>query len=146
MFYYTIKTIHILSAACLFAGVLNAFIYWLRTRNHLTNATNSTLQKITWFLIIPSALIQLFTGFTIISFKHYPVTALWVKVAALGFIIVILAWFACLYLQIRYQAIAANSSHKSHSRRYYAYSLWVSYTVLLVSICIMIFFMANKIS
>lgn len=124
MLYDTLKIVHILSATILLAGIVSSACLWLASAE--MGEIFHALHAKTTSVIIPFALLQLLTGFTMISLKHYPLSDLWVKGSVLGFVIAILSWFAFLF-----------TTRRELQK--------VFLSICLVVIGCMIFLMANKI-
>lgn len=98
MLYYTLKILHILSAALLLTSFVYSLRIWKQARlNKIESNLSDQMNSLTWLGIIPFALLQLLTGFTMISLKQYAYTDIWVIGSVEGFIIVIVSWFAFMY-------------------------------------------------
>jgi len=97
------------------------------------------IQIQTWIIIIPFAIVQLVTGFTMISLKNEDLSQLWISGSVTGFVIAIASWFAFIYFLLSAQHDLAG--RKIFFRRIQASMLSIC-TLALLS---MIFFMANKI-
>lgn len=65
-------------------------------------SVSELIQTKTISIIIPFAVLQLLTGFTMISLDHYPFSDLWIKGSVLGFVIAIGSWFAFLFTSNRF--------------------------------------------
>lgn len=125
MLYDSIKILHILSATCVVTSMGYSFYVWC-----YENAIES-LQRIqaqTGFIIVPFALVQLMTGFTMMSLKHESFSALWIQGSVIGFILAIGSWLGFVYFLL------------SANKRLQTWMLGVCALALLS----MIFFMANK--
>ncbi len=112
MLYNTLKIAHILSATMLLASIAASLRVATQTRAIP--------------MVIPFALIQILTGFTMISLNHYALSDLWIKYSLISFFVLIGSWIAFLSLS-------------NHIARIFFMSL--SFTAILS----MIFLMANKI-
>ena len=91
MLYNYLKFFHILSAA----GILTSIIY--SCQQWITTGQMLRVQTQTSSVIIPLAILQLLTGFTLISLKHYDLSVLWMSSLAAAFIVMMAAWisFVC---------------------------------------------------
>ena len=125
MLYNSLKIIHILSASLFLLSLFTCVHAWKTTPN-----VAAFMQKRTATLIIPLAIFQLLSGFTIISTQHYNLSELWIKISIFGFITVIASWF-----------VFINTSQNSKMKRYNLLALGICIVTLLA----MIFSMANKI-
>jgi len=130
MLYTSLKIAHIISATLLLTSMVYCAHRWLLANDHSTMAENT--QSLTWLSIIPLALFQLMTGFTLISIQHYQYTELWIIGSVVGFIVVISSWLGFSYLLL---------SHSTLHRRLQRGLLLLCGITLLG----MIFLMANKI-
>ncbi len=117
MFYDSLKILHIISATLVLTSIIYSYSIW-RSSNNM-----ALIAKQTWLIIIPFAIIQLLTGFMMISLKQYDVSQLWITGSVIGFVIMICSWlgFICGYAQS------------------------VMLSICGLSLLSMIFFMANKI-
>jgi len=128
MLYDFLKIFHILSATLLLTGIALSVIAWKKSND--IAALFQNIQVKTFALIIPFAVLQLVTGFTIISLEEYDLSEIWIIGSISAFIIVIISWFAFLFF-------LSSSFH----RRWQAAMLGVC----VLSLFSMIFFMANRI-
>ncbi|SRR5579883_127685 len=124
MSYNLLKMLHILSAALLIASAGISYYFW---RNR---AAIRSIQTQSWAVIVPAAFFQLMTGFYMMSLKHYHWTETWIKGSVLGFMILMISWFAFLY------CLMVQNTRKLQA------GLLMMASITLLS---MIFFMANKI-
>ena len=153
MFYDWIKILHVISAALFFTGTLNIFLYWVYVNksgniSRIGHASQRIL-LLGWLMILPAGLFQLLSGFTMLSLKHFLLAERWVQASLGGFVIVILCWFSLLYLITGSQTLLSNISQegllssdflRTRNRQYCLFAL------ILLTILVMIFFMANKIA
>lgn len=94
MLFYYLKILHVLSAGLLLTSLFFCLHQWLRK----SCTAQDHIQQQTWIIIIPFALFQLITGFTMISLQHYDFSSLWVKGSVISFLLLIAAWFTFIYL------------------------------------------------
>lgn len=137
MLYNCLKIIHILSAGLLLTSIAYSVHLWHRIQvTNQDSIISERIQTHTWVVIVPFAIFQLATGFTMISLQHYDFSELWIKGSVIGFIVVVISWFAFIYFLLSGQ----NSAGKFFRR------LQSSMLVLCTfSLLCMIFFMANKV-
>ncbi len=78
-------------------------------------------QMQTVFFMIPFAIIQLATGFSLISLKHYTFSAFWVTGSIFAFIAMIISWLTFIYLLLLSQqaAIKSQAAPQQFQNRYY---------------------------
>jgi uncharacterized membrane protein len=132
MLYNTLKIIHIISATLLLSSIAYSYCVWIKNDQSNTATTVSErIQTQTWLIILPAAIFQLASGFTMISLQHYDLSLLWIKGSAIGFIGAIGAWFAFIYFLLSGQ----------HLRR----TQGIMLCICGISLLCMIFFMANKV-
>jgi uncharacterized membrane protein len=123
MLYDTLKIVHILSATILLAGVATCVRCWAGAD---AQTASDKIQAKTVSIIIPFALLQLLTGFTMISLDHYALSDFWIKGSLLGFVLAIGSWFA--FLLVRNRLVQK-----------------ILLSICLTVIACMIFLMANKV-
>jgi hypothetical protein len=128
MLYNFLKVIHILSATTLLTSMSYSGGIWLGAKTH--DFTGKILTQ-SWLLIVPCAVFQLTSGFTMISLKHENLNQLWIKGSAIGFIFAIASWFGFVYFLI---------SNERAKKRQTCFLFTCG-----ASLLAMIFFMANKI-
>lgn len=127
MLYNGIKFAHIVSATLLISCMIFCVHLW-----RIKSASASKLIGFqTGFFIAPLAVIQLLTGFTMLSVNHEDLTQAWVKSSVIFFMIALISWFAFILL-LRIDKPTFNFA---------IYSL----IICAGSMLLMIFFMANKI-
>ena len=149
MFYDYCKIFHIISATVLLTSLAFCFRLWRDMQPSQLNRISRRIQGQTWGVIIPAALIQLATGFTMISLKHYDLNDMWLSGSIIGFIGVIGSWFGFMYFLLLSEQLIANDYQPTHSTLKYAFFRRIQSTMLglcLLSILAMIFFMANKVT
>lgn len=83
-----------------------------------------------------------------ISLKHYSLSALWIDVSAVGFIVVIGSWFGFLYFLMQQMTLLTQRRSREIFTRHKDYR---KLQAIMLALCIcallsMIFFMANKIN
>ncbi len=141
MLYNSLKIVHILSASIVLTSIVYCFHLWrsLSQRNTLSIPVRIQLQ--TTFIIIPFALVQLATGFTMISLQHESFSHFWLGGSVLSFVIAITCWFSFMYfLLLSQRSVIDAKQDKKHYRRIQGFMLLFCALGLLS----MLFFMANK--
>jgi len=117
--FYLILVTHILSASVLLFTFIQLFFPKKIFQPHQT-----------FFIVIPLAIFQLLSGFTMISLKHYDFKEMWVQGSAMGFMVFIISWLIFVKL-------------------YFSRFKPLSFIMLVLSnltLLIMIFLMTNKIA
>lgn len=130
MLYNSLKVLHILSASLLITSIAYSAYLWYKMQKMNNTNASERIQTQTWSVIIPFAVFQLATGFTMLSLKQEDFNQLWISGSVLGFIGMIVSWFAFIYFLL------------SCERKMLQSSMLFICTMSLLS---MIFFMANKI-
>ena len=153
MLYICLKIIHILSAALLLTCMGYSYHLWKYTQSPRDGAIRGErIQTLTWLAIIPLAIIQLATGFTMISINNEDLSQLWISGSVIGFVTVIGGWLTFVYFLLLSQQIEVegyeNSSFGQWSQRglFYRRVQSMMLSVCALSILVMIFFMANKVA
>jgi|GEM_PF-2071332 len=144
MWYNCLKILHILSAAFLLVSMVYSYHLWKKIRyGKQAVFISQRIQTQTLLFIIPFALIQLATGFTMISLQHNTFSQWWISGSVIGFIIVIGSWFSFMYfLLVSQQLVDTRSQTTKHLFFKRAQSLMLS--LCAAALLGMIFLMANK--
>jgi uncharacterized membrane protein len=146
MSYDSLKLLHIASATLVLTSIAYCFYLWKlipKTRNALS--LSDRIQSQTWLVIIPFSIVQMASGFTLISLKHYNFSEMWIAGSIISFITVMAGWFAFVYyLLLSQQAPISFTSHAQLKFYRQIQSLMLSLCAL--ALLSMIFFMANKIT
>ena len=147
MLYNYLKIAHIVSAALLLTSMAYSFFLWtyIQKPRH-TTIISPRIQTQTWLFIIPAAIFQLGTGFTMISVHHEELSQLWISGSVIGFIIVIGSWFSFVYFLLLSQQVATKPVQNQPR-----FALFKRAQSMMLSICglallSMIFLMANKVT
>lgn len=135
MLYDLLKILHIFSAALLLTSLVYSFWLWRKAQD--SSLVIGVIQKQTWAVILPAAIFQLATGFTIISLKHYELSALWIRGSVLGFIIVMGSWIGFIYFLFARQEV--------ENKKFYDLLQKLLLFTCGIALLSMIFLMANKI-
>jgi hypothetical protein len=91
--YDFIKLFHFISAAVLLVSFCYSSGLWLRLNKE---ALDRILTQ-TGAVIIPCALFQLITGFTLVSLKRAQLPLYWIEACIIGFIVALIMWFLFVY-------------------------------------------------
>ncbi len=142
MLYDYLKILHILSATLVLTSMAYSYYLW-RTENTTTTALR--IQTQTWLIIVPFALIQLLTGFTMISLKHYDLSEFWISGSVLSFIILVSSWLGFIYFLLMGQKIPLDSALKKNRKNLFVRAQSIMLSICSLALLSMIFFMANKI-
>lgn len=146
MAYEYLKILHIISASLIIGSILYSYRLWLAMPH--TNdrfALFARIQKQTAYIIIPATLIQLGTGFTLISLRHYSVTEWWISTSILGFSLLVISWISFVYfLYISEQDMDKDSSKLRKGKRFFHRAQSLMLMLCALSVFMMIFAMANR--
>lgn len=141
--YDYLKILHIISAALVLGSIFYSCQLWVA----MLQADDGfplfhRIQKLTAFIVIPATLVQLGTGFTLISLEHYPLTEWWIGTSITGFVVLVGSWLGFVYF------LAAGQQQNVRPRTSTFYRRAQSIMLLLcgLSLAIMIFSMANRFS
>lgn len=146
MLYDCLKILHIFSAALLLTCMGYSYHLWRNVQSPKDGLVRyQYIQTLTWLFIVPLAIVQLATGFSMISINHEDISQLWVSGSIIGFITVIGSWLSFIYFLLLAQQVEIKKFSTERAgtyRRMQSMMLAVCGLALLV----MIFFMANKVA
>ena len=151
MLYECLKILHVSSASALTASLAYSFYLWRHLRSPRDGAIRlRAIQTLTFFLIMPLAILQLLSGCAMISVQRIDTTQLWISGSFAGFIVLVASWFGFLYFLLLAQQMAKSmpaGDQRSASAQAVYYRRWQA---LLLAICLlallsMVFLMANKV-
>lgn len=150
MLYNYFKIFHILSAALLLTSIVHCYKLWRNMQPNQMNAIASRIQNQTWMIIIPAAIIQLASGFTMISLNHYDISETWLSGSIIGFIGVIGSWFGFIYFLLLAQQLVTDD-HQTTQQIILKYQFFRKIQSVMLVICALailslVFFMANKVT
>jgi len=105
-----IKIIHILSATLLFGtGLGSVFYKWQADRCADLRAiyiTNRNVVLADWLFTTPTVIVQPLSGYLLMKLNGYALSATWLWLSLLLFVIAGACWLPVVYLQIRMRDIA----------------------------------------
>lgn len=129
--YPWLKIIHIISATLFFGTGIGSAFYLLQA--HLSKdvaAIAFTTRNVVfadWAFTTPGAIVQPLTGFAMAYLGHFPLTATWISVSTILYIVTIACWLPVVWLQIKMRDLAAqaNDNNTSLPALYYRYfNIW----------------------
>jgi len=143
LLYDSLKIIHIISATCVLTSIVYSYHIWRSIQPSTLSTVFERIQTQTLFVIIPFAIFQLATGFTMISLKHYPVSEFWISGSIASFIVVIVSWLGFMYFLLLSQQATISVQTPA---RFKIYRRIQTFFLLICALGLlsMVFFMANK--
>ena len=141
--YDSLKILHILSAACVLTSIVYSYNLWRTASTQTIINRTERIQKQTALVIIPFALLQLATGFTMISVERYNWHALWIEGSVASFITAITSWFGFMYFLLLSQQATASTHSSGRPRRYRRRQRFML-SLCALGLLSMVFFMATK--
>jgi uncharacterized membrane protein len=146
MSYNCLKILHIISAAFLLACMGYSYHLWRYMQSPRDGAVRSQyIQTLTWLFIVPLALIQLATGFSMISMNHEDISQLWISGSVIGFITLVGGWFSFIYFLLLSQQVQIEGFSTERAGNYRRMQSMML-TVCALAVLVMVFFMANKVA
>jgi uncharacterized membrane protein len=108
--YLLLKWIHVLSATLLFGtGLGTAFHFWYACRSGdvaaIAAAARSTVVA-DFVFTLPAAVVQPATGLALASLAGYPLTARWLVLAMLLYLVAAACWIPVVFIQMRLKSQA----------------------------------------
>src|SRR5579864_3245356 len=97
MLYIYLKIFHIISASAVLVSIVYSYHLWRSIHSNNLGIISDRIQKQTSLIIIPFAVLQLATGFTMISLKRYSWHEFWLGGSVISFITAIVSWFGFIY-------------------------------------------------
>lgn len=147
MAYNSLKFLHIITATLLLLSMAYSCRLWATMDTHKNSRTLlQQIQTQTWLLILPLSVVQLATGFSMLSIHREELSQLWVTVSVISFISALGSWFAFIYFLLLSQQMAAEEKIDVIQFKFYRRMQSTMIGVCMLAFMIMIFFMANKIS
>jgi len=151
MIYNFLKILHIFSATLLITSIAYSFFIW---RDRFTSPRvgaiiSNRIQTQTWIIILPVALFQMATGFTMLSLQEDDLSQLWIVGSIIGFIVFIASWFSFIYFLLLSQQVPIDrEGYRAAGQRYRYFRRAQSFMLMVCAgaLLIMIFFMANKVA
>jgi uncharacterized membrane protein len=145
MLYDCLKIFHILSAALLITSMAYSYNLWRYMHSPRINAIISDrIQTQTWLIIIPLAIFQLASGFTMISIQNEDLSQSWIIGSVVGFIMLVAGWFGFLYFLLLAQQAPTRSGEYARREKFFRRAQSMTLFICASALLCMIFFMANK--
>ena len=143
MLYIYLKIFHIISASAVLTSIVYSFHLWRSIHPHNLTTISDRIQKQTSLIIIPFAVLQLATGFTMMSLKRYNWHLFWISGSVISFITAITSWFGFIYFLLLSQQAKVYNNNPSEPTRYRRHQ---SFMLLFCALGLlsMVFFMTNK--
>lgn len=143
MLYNSLKILHIISATLVLTSIAYSFHLWRSMLQRNNIQISDRIQTQTAFIIIPFALVQLATGFTMIGLDEPSFSHFWISGSVISFIVAILSWLGFMYFLLLSQQVTVSVDRRPRLKRYRRLQR------LLLLLCAlgllsMVFFMANK--
>ena len=152
MLYFTLKTIHILSATLLFGTGIGSAYYMLRaylnTDVHAIAVTTKHVVTADWLFTTTSGIIQPITGVWIALHMGWPLTQKWILFSIILYLFAGACWLPVVWLQykIRDMAKEAVMNNTPLPPLYYRYMriwFWLGWPAF-ISLVIVFFLMVFK--
>ncbi len=146
--YLAVRLLHILSATILFGtGLGTAFFMWqgYRMQNIQTIATVSrNVVLADWLFSMPAVVVQPLTGFWLVHLKGYDLSATWLWLTLLLYLVAGICWLPAVRFQIkmRNMACTAVAEDTPLPELYHRYMrLWLSLGVPAFTAMLIIFYL-----
>ncbi len=144
MLYNSLKILHILSATLVLTSILYSFHLWRLMLQQDKTSIAERIQTQTAFVIIPFALIQLATGFTMIGLDQAHFSRFWISGSIMSFIVAIMSWLGFMYFLLLSQQIDLASQNNPSEQKQYRRTQIMLLLLCALGLLSMLFFMANK--
>lgn len=155
--YNCVKILHILSGAILYGSSVFFLISLFWSPAPASGARSQAFQpprplesglRWNWMLVAPAFIVQLLSGFFLVSLKKLPFSSPWVFMPFLGYFLALWSWFLLLYWQVQARDAApldlgaAGASVPDLWRRcQWQLRCWASLEVFFLALTL--YFMAN---
>ena len=148
MMYEYLKILHIVSASLVIGSILYSCQLWLAMQRAQDGfPLFHRIQKQTALVIIPATLIQLGTGFTLISLQHYGLDEAWIGTSITGFLVMVASWLGFIFfLTAAQKQLQQNQFRHSQPDPFYRRAQSIMLLFCGLSLAVMIFSMANRFS
>lgn len=143
MIYENLKILHICSAAVVLGSIFYCCQLWYGIRQAADPFGRfGRIQRQTILIILPGSLVQLATGFTLLSLKQHSLSGGWIITSIEGFLMLVAAWsgfvfFLSASLRETCQTLRAR-------RRFYQHAQSVMLLLCGLSIALMVFSMTSR--
>lgn len=144
------KTLHILSSTLLFGtGLGSAFYLWQAHRSgdmHLFAKVARSVVLADWIFTTPAIIVQPVTGFIMAHLAGYALTASWLELALILYVLIGACWLPVVFLQLRVRNMAlaaaqpggvADPRIERYMRCWYALG-WPAFTGVIVIFGLMV--------
>lgn len=152
MLYFTLKTIHILSATLLFGTGIGSAYYMLRaylnTDVHAIAVTTKHVVTADWLFTTTSGIIQPITGVWIALHMGWPLTQKWILISIILYLLAGACWLPVVWLQYKIrdmakEAVMNNTPLPALYYRYMRMWFWLGWPAF-ISLVIVFFLMVFK--
>jgi uncharacterized membrane protein len=150
--YFTLKTIHIISATLLFGtGLGSAYYFWRAHLNGNLNAIAITTKHVVtadWIFTSTSGIMQLVTGISmVLLLPGISFTNLWIWLSIILYFLAGACWLPVVWLQIRMRDMAKQAAMNGTAlpNKYYKYMRiwfilgWPAFISLIIVFFLMVF-------
>lgn len=148
MSYNCLKIFHILSAVLLLTSMAYCYRLWRNVQTQReSEIASQNIQTQTWRIIIPATLIQLATGFTMLSLKPMGLSQYWIMGSVVGFITAIGSWFSFVYFLLLSQQLMTQQNDTPLLANKFKFFRRAQSAMLMLcgfALISMIFLMANR--
>lgn len=143
MLFHIYKIAHIFCATLVLTSIVYCFYSW-RLMLDAENKENISqqIQKQTWLIIMPFAMIQLLTGFAMISVQKEDFSQFWIQGSVIGFVLAMASWFGFIYFLLSEQQYCLDNC--STNERFFRRAQTVMLFVCVLALMSMIFLMTNR--
>lgn len=148
MVYEYLKILHVISASLIIGSILYSCQLWLAMQRDQDGfPLFHRIQKQTAIVIIPATLIQLGTGFTLISLQHYGLDEAWIGTSITGFLVMVASWLGFIFFLTASQKQLQQKQQDGHRPDpFYQRAQSIMLFFCGLSLAVMIFSMANRFS
>lgn len=128
--YLLLKTLHILSSVLLAGTGFGTAFYLFFANRSGSVASIATVSRLVvradWWFTTPAVILQPLTGFWMLHLAGIPLTATWVWVTLVLYVLIGACWLPVVVLQLRMRdmAQAAHAAGEPLPPRYWRYARW----------------------
>ncbi len=144
MLFHSYKIAHIFSATLVLTSMAYCFYLWVQMLSAENKENISQqIQKQTWLIIMPFAMIQLLTGFAMISVQKEDFSQFWIQGSVIGFVLAMVSWFGFIYFLLSEQQYCLDDC--TTNERFFRRAQTLMLSVCVLALLGMIFLMTNRI-